>query len=371
MGANDTTPLARAASEPPAVSTTGKLRRVLIALGIAAIGLIGLYLLRSFAGALLLIFAGILFGAFLDGLVVLARRWTNLSRGLALTIVVVLLLAIVALFLWFAGPEVVHQTELLFAQLPQSIGVLQSYVAKQPWGATLLSMLPKLDEVQISPAAMLGSVSQVFAVIGEIVGAIVFVFFVGLYLAASPKSYLGGLLILLAPEHRPRGREVVDALGVALRRWLVGRAITMTLMGILTTIALWLIDMPLALVLGIIAGLLLFVPYLGAVVAAIPAVLLALMRSPALALWVALIYTGIHLCEGYFITPFVQKRAVELPPALLLSVQILSAALFGLAGVIFSTPLTVIAIVLVQMLYVQDVLGEKIAVLGENHTPAK
>ena len=90
------------------------------------------------------------------------------------------------------------------------------------------------------------------------------------------------------------------------------------------------------------------------------------MDGPAKAFWIAVIYTGVHVFEGYCITPFVQKRAVALPPALLLCVQILSAALFGLMGVIFSTPLTVLAIVLIQTLYVRDMLGEQVAVLGEH-----
>ena len=140
----------------------------------------------------------------------------------------------------------------------------------------------------------------------------------------------------------------------------------MTLMGVLTALALWLAGIPLALVLGIIAGLSLFVPYLGAIIAAIPAMLIGLMVSPAKALWVAVIYTGVHLFEGYCITPFVQRRAISLPPALLLSVQVLAAALFGAIGVIFSTPLAVVGVVLIQTLYVHDVLGEEVEVLGEH-----
>lgn len=158
------------------------------------------------------------------------------------------------------------------------------------------------------------------------------------------------------------------ALGTALRWWLLGRAVTMTLMGALTTLALWFMNVPLALVLGIIAGIFLFVPYLGAVAAAIPACLIALMESPTKALWVAVVYTGVHVFEGYTITPYVQKRAVALPPAMLLSVQLLSAALFGVLGVIFSTPLMLVVIVLIQTLYLQDVLGENVALLGD-HNP--
>ena len=177
---------------------------------------------------------------------------------------------------------------------------------------------------------------------------------------------LDPLLLLLSSEHRERGREILAALGGGLGWWLFGRAVTMISLGILTTIALWFFGIPLALVLGIIAGLLLFVPYLGAIAAAIPAMLVALMESPEKALWVACIYTGVHVFEGYCITPFVQRRAVALPPALLLSVQILSAALFGMIGVIFSTPLTVVVIILIQALYLHDVLGEEVALLGKH-----
>ncbi|HEX3818481.1 MAG TPA: AI-2E family transporter, partial [Chthoniobacterales bacterium] len=205
----------------------------------------------------------------------------------------------------------------------------------------------------------------------ELLGGIVFVFFVGLYLAASPNDYFGPVLLLLSPEHQPRGREVLAALGQGLGWWLFGRVVTMVSLGILTTLALWLFGIPLALVLGVIAGLLLFVPYLGAVAAAIPALLVALLESPEKAFWVLVIYICVHVFEGYCITPFVQRRAVSLPPGLLLSVEVLSASLFGLAGVVFSTPLTVVVIVLVQMLYVQNMLGEKVAVLGDHEAPAK
>ncbi len=344
----------------------GTLRHVLIALGLAAIGLILLYLLRSFAGALLLIFAGVLLGVFLRGLTMLAVRWLRLPRALALALVVLLLLGIGVAFFWLAGPQVFEQGQVLVEQLPQSISVLQNSLQKAAWGRAILSSLPSLGALQLSFTSILGSVTQIFSVTMEVAGSTVFIFFVGLYLAASPEIYERGFLFLLPREHRPRGREVLSALGQALRWWLLGRGITMTLMGTLTTLALWWADVPLALVLGIIAGLLLFVPYLGAIAAAIPALLIGLMESPSKALWVTVIYTGVHVFEGYCITPFVQKRAVALPPALLLAVQILAAALFGTIGVIFSTPLTVVAVVLIQTLYVQDVLGEKVAVLGKH-----
>ncbi len=340
----------------------------MIALGLAAIGLIALYLVRSFATTLLLIFAGVLFGVFLHGVAALLAKWLHLPRLLALCLVVLLGLGLCALFIWLAGPQVARQVQQLGEQLPQSVTLLQHRLEKSDWGRALLSSLPSLDSFRLSFASLLGSVSQAFSITLAVVGAFVFIFFVGFYLAVSPDSYIRGALLLLSREHRQRGREVITTLGTALRWWLLGRAVTMTLMGILTTLALWLANVPLALVLGIMAGLLLFVPYLGAVAAAIPAMLVGLMQSPAKALWVAVIYTGVHVFEGYCITPFVQKRAVALPPALLLSVQILSAALFGTIGVIFSTPLTVVVIVLIQTLYLHDVLGEEVELLGD-HAP--
>lgn len=345
---------------------TVTLRSVLIILGIAGLGLVLLYLLRNFASALLLIFAGILFGVFLNGLTNIVAHWLHLARWLALLLIMLLFVAACSAFVYFAGPDVVQQSQQLGQRLPHSIATIQDRIEKYDWGRTLLGNMPSLDKMRLSPVAILGSVTRVFSMTAEALGAVVFVFFVGLYLAASPNTYMHATLLLLSREHRTRGREVLGALGQGLGWWLFGRAVTMTTLGILTTVALWLFGIPLALVLGIIAGVLLFVPYLGAIAAAIPAMLVALMESPEKALWVAVIYTCIHVFEGYCITPIVQRRAVALPPGLLISVQIISASLFGLAGVIFATPLTVVVIILVQMLYVQDVLGERVVLLGDH-----
>jgi predicted PurR-regulated permease PerM len=342
------------------------LRTVLITLGIAGIAVTGLYLLRSFATTLLLVFAGILFGILLDGAADLVRTGLRLPRWAALTLVVVLLVGAVVGFGWLEGPQVAHQVQQLGKQLPQSAKLLQSQLKQTEWGRAVLENLPSLNDAQFSVVSLAGPVSQVFSVTFEILGSLLLIFFLGLYLAATPHSYRRGVLILLAPEHRPRGREVMTSLRTALRWWLLGRAVTMTVMGALTTLALWLINVPLALALGIIAAILLFVPYLGAVAAAVPACLIALMQSPMKAVWVALVYTGVHVVEGYTITPYVQRRAVALPPAMLLSVQLLSAALFGMLGIVFSTPLLGVVIVLIQTLYLQDVLGERVAVLGEH-----
>jgi predicted PurR-regulated permease PerM len=145
--------------------------------------------------------------------------------------------------------------------------------------------------------------------------------------------------------------------------------IAMGIVALLTAVGLMVIGVPLALSLALLAGVLTFVPYVGPLLAALPALLLALSQSSQLALGVAALYWGIQLIENYVVTPVVQGRAVSLPPAVLVIAQISLGVLLGGLGLLLSTPLAVTAIVFVQMLYVQDVLGEPVKVLGEPDTP--
>jgi predicted PurR-regulated permease PerM len=187
----------------------------------------------------------------------------------------------------------------------------------------------------------------------------VMVAFIGLYLAIDPGIYRRGLLSLVPLDRRARAAEILAAVGEALRGWLLGQVFAMLVVGVLATIGLWLLGIPLALALGLLAALLGFIPYLGPLAAAVPAVLLALLAGPQQALQVALLYVGIQLLEGYFLTPLVQQRAVHLPPALTISAMVVMGGLLGGLGLALAVPLTAAAIVLVQKLYVEDVLGDR------------
>jgi predicted PurR-regulated permease PerM len=136
--------------------------------------------------------------------------------------------------------------------------------------------------------------------------------------------------------------------------------------GVLTTLALGLIDMPLALVLGVIAGLFTFVPFIGPISSVIPAMLIGLMESPLMALYALIIYSVVQFIEGNFLTPLIQKRIIAMPPALLLSAQFFMGVFYGLFGLLLATPLAVTGTVLVQMLYVQDYLKDSVRVLGQH-----
>lgn len=139
----------------------------------------------------------------------------------------------------------------------------------------------------------------------------------------------------------------------------------MAAVGVLTAVGLWVLDMPLIMALALLAGLLSFVPFIGPIAAAIPAILVGLIEGPTQALYVVLVYFIVQLLESNILTPYVQKQAVSLPPAVMLSSQMLMGAVFGLQGLALSTPMLVSMIVVVQMLYVCDVLGEKIRPLGQ------
>jgi predicted PurR-regulated permease PerM len=191
------------------------------------------------------------------------------------------------------------------------------------------------------------------------IGNVIIILFVGIYFAATPQLYTNGLVRMVPQSKRGRAREVLQELGHTLASWLLGKAASMLIVGVATSIGLSMLGVPLALILGIIAGLLDFIPYLGPVMAGVPAVLLALSISPELAMYTVLLFVGVQLVEGYLLQPLIEARAVDLPPALVIVMQLIFGTLFGFAGVALATPLAAGLSVLVKMLYIEDVLGDR------------
>ena len=141
-----------------------------------------------------------------------------------------------------------------------------------------------------------------------------------------------------------------------LKSWLAAQLISMTVVGVLTGIGLLLIGMPLAFILGIIAGLLAFIPNIGPVLAVAPALLLAFGEGPSMLLWVAAVYLSVQTLESYVITPLVQQERVDLSPALVIAAQLLFGVLFGLLGLALAMPLVAVGRMLIKELYVHDYL---------------
>jgi predicted PurR-regulated permease PerM len=232
---------------------------------------------------------------------------------------------------------------------------LTATASRYDWGKRLMDPATK-SSLLTGVADLWGGITGLFTgSLSIVVGAIV-ILVVGLFLAADPGTYVNGLVRLLAPPRRARGKEVLEAAGKRLAWWLVGRGISMTVVGVLTGVGLWLLGVPLAPALGLLTGLLNFVPTFGPMVAAVPTALVALTVSPMEAVYAVALYTAVACLDGYAITPLVQMRVSHLPPALLLVVQVLMGVLAGQFGLIVAAPILVVVKVFIQMFYVEDVL---------------
>jgi predicted PurR-regulated permease PerM len=323
----------------------------------AAVGL-ALLLLWIAADVFLLVFAGLLLGVFLTHAARLTAQWLHLSHAWSLTAVVLLLAMGFTALGWMMLPRIAVQVDELTARLPAAVEGLRQQLQSYEWGRAALArmeverLLPSRSDIvaRITGVASstLGGVANLFVIL-----------FVGIYGATEPRTYSDGFIRLVYPAKRPRARQILDELYQVLGWWLLGRSCSMLVVGTVTGIGLWLLDIPLALTLGLIAAVLGFVPYIGPIVAGIPAVLIGLTQGPQQAFHVLLFYVGLQTLESYLLTPLVQRRALALPPALQISAQVLAGVLFGVMGLALATPLTAAGQVIVRMAYVEDVLGDR------------
>lgn len=208
--------------------------------------------------------------------------------------------------------------------------------------------------------------TRLFSVSATFVGALVVTVVAGFYLAAQPELYRSGLAKLFPHEWRDRVNESIDDIGQGLRLWLIGELLQMIMVGVLSTAAVWSIGLPSPLALGVIAGLAEFIPYLGPIIAAVPAVLVAVTKGGNAAIWTVLAYLLIHQIEGNLIAPLIQRRMVYIPPAVMLLGLVIILFLFGGVSLIFAGPITVMAFIAIKKLYVRDSLGEETFLPGES-----
>lgn len=224
-----------------------------------------------------------------------------------------------------------------------------------------------LQRLISSASSILGDVLTYFAaMMMNFLEGFVIIIISALYLASSPEVYHNGLIALFPPRMHAWAEHVVRTMGRTLRLWLVGQLLLMLITGLLSFIAAWGIGLPSPIGLAVIAGLTEIIPYLGPIIGAVPAVLVALTLGLWPAIWTVIAYTGIHLVEGYLAAPLIQERFVSIPPAVMLIGITASGLIFGLIGVLFAAPLTVIIFVAVKLLYVQETLEEETEIPGED-----
>lgn len=333
-------------------------RRVIITVGIVI--LFGLLVVVAFKtiDILLLVFAGVLFGLILYGLAGWVAHFTPLPHGWSVVVSILLLLSVAGGIGLIAAPRVSEQFGQLRERLPQAIQRLQERLQQTGWGKYLTQNAPAPADIASGTGKVFSSITNVFSKTVEVIVAILVILFVSIYTALDPDLYLNGFLHLVPKEARPRARQILRNLGRTLRYWLLGQFCSMAIVGLLTGIGLWLLGIPLALLIGILAGILDFVPIVGPVLSAVPALLLAFLSSPAKALYVVLLYLGIHQAEAHLILPLIQQRAVSLPPVITIVTLVLLDRLLGFIGVFLAAPLAATIVLLIKMIYVEDTLGE-------------
>jgi predicted PurR-regulated permease PerM len=334
------------------------IERLIIALAILGLAL----LLWNLRGLLLLVFGAVLVAVILRLIAEPISRRLGFPEWVGLVLAVLVVLALFGLAFWLFGAETARQASGLREAIPKAWEALLARL--QPLG--LAAPLKQWSAgMQSAGGGVLANVGRIAASIGSGITDALLVLVGGIYLAAQPRLYRSGLLKLIPPRGRDRVDQALDDARAALRLWLLGRLVSMAFIGVLTGLGLWLLGVPGALALGVVAFILEFVPFVGPIIAAVPAILLALAFDPVKALWVAGLYLGIQQLEGNVIEPLVQQRAVDLPPALLLFSVVAGGLLFGGTGILFAAPLLVVLFVMVKRLYVREALHTATPMPGE------
>jgi predicted PurR-regulated permease PerM len=309
---------------------------------------------------LFLVFGAALFATVFGAAADWIAAHTSLGRGKALTIILIALAGIVALGGWIVVPQAREQIRELSDKLPDAFQNFMTTLSASDLGAQIVREIHNLE----GSAAQHNLWSRIMGVFSTALGAIagaVLVVFLTIYFAAQPDLYKRALLLLFPKERRQRLGEVYDEVAETLRWWFIGKVLLMIYVAIATSIGLAALGIPLAITLGILAGLLDFVPNFGPITAAIPTALIAFARSPMDAFWVIILYTAVQVSENHVLTPIVQRKAVRLYPAMTLFAQAFLGVIFGVIGLLFATPIAAAALILVKRLWVEDYRHEKAA----------
>ena len=349
--------LSRARLEGGRTSEWPFVRRVLIV--VAAVALCyGLWLSASVAP---LIFAAILIATLFDWLADLLTRSLRPPRRVALGLAVLGALGATGGFLLLFGAQVAGQMTNVFEKLPQAIEAIGDKFGIMDASATLEEAISGGGGGRsvLTRAASLG-----YTLIGAL-GDLALVLFAAVYLAADPTLYRRGTAKMFPLEQHARLVEAMNVTGAALRLWFLGQIVAMAIVGVISFAAYLWIGLPSPLALAVIAALTNFVPYVGPVIGAAPALVFALTLDLSSVAWTLAVVIALQQIEGYLLTPMIQSRTVDLPPALALFAIVVFGLLFGLAGVLLAAPATVAALTLVKKIWVRETLGENTNVPGE------
>ncbi|WP_166831459.1 AI-2E family transporter [Thalassoroseus pseudoceratinae] len=329
-------------------------KRVWIAAGIIAAMVVGLWLFTSLFQAILILFAGTILAVFLTQLSHRLANATSLNYQYAFALVVITFLTIMIGGGYLMGNQIVDQ----LSQLSEELQSASDYLLDR------MENTPKLAEFIRSNGESSNIANRLFTTIQTTVsltitaiGGFILFLFLGFYFAYQSKLYRDGVRQLFPDNFHSRYDEICDRLYNSLWKWMLGRMFSMVVITIGSTVGLYFMNIPVPITLGVIAGLLTFIPNFGPVLAAIPPMLIGLKQGVDVSVYVAIYYTGLQFVESYFLTPFVAEHQVSLPPVVTLSCQLIFGTLAGVLGVLLAEPLALATMLLIQELYLIDTLG--------------
>ena len=347
---------------PPGESPSPFVRRVWKAAAIASL-VTAVFLVLCYAPeAALLVFAAIWFGSALrHGAAKLADA-LGMSTWVGLTIVVVALVAGLFGSLAIAGWRVSGRIDTLSQNLSTASETVQARLKENGMGGAV-DAIPNPMKIMsgLMGGAKNGQSAEQRVLTAPLTFGVyaLFIFFTGLFLAIDPHTYRDGVVRLFPDRQRGKLYEVMNRSGDALWQWTKARATAMVITGVLTGLTLWALSIPMPVTLAVLTALLVFIPNIGAVLAAIPPILLAFEVGGLTPLWVLLAYIGVQLVESYVITPNVIKEGTGVPPALVITAQLVFGILFGALGVLFATPLILVAMIFITRYWINSALGHE------------
>lgn len=320
--------------------TQRELQRAAVWLGLAA----ALALLWYLSQAILLIVGGLVLASMLDGGARLLGRALPIRRGWRLVIVCLGVLAFLVWTVYFAGSSIAGQFDMLRATVMQQTDRLMGW-------AQSMGLVTGGDQMNQIGRQLMSSLGRLTSAVGSAFGAIsslAMILVLGLFIAIEPKLYERGFAWMLPLDKRGGFYQTAAKMGFTLRRLMAGRLLGMGVEGVGTWLLLWAGGVPMAALLGILTGLLAFLPNIGAIVSGVLIVLVGFSQGVSTGLWAVGVYVFVQILDGYVIVPMVAKRSVDLAPALVLAAQLLFGALFGILGLALADPIVAMIKVMLE-----------------------
>ena len=308
-----------------------ELARASVWLGLA-LAIIGVIVL---AQPLMLIIGGMIFAIFLDGGTRLLGRVLPIRRGFRLALVIILGFGFVGWTFYIAGTTIAAQFEALRSVVEAQFTKLMAFAAS-------LGLIPTGNSLSNIGQQLLGSVGRLTSAVGTALGAfasLLVMIVIGIFIAAEPRLYDRGVAWMLSLRHRGRFYTLGEKIGWTLRRLLFGRLIAMLFEGVGTWLLLSIGGVPMAALLGLITGLLAFLPNIGAITSGVLMVAVGFSAGTSEGLWAIVVYFFVQNADAYLVVPYIARKTVDLAPALVLAMQLLMGALFGILGLLFADPI--------------------------------